>query len=95
MNSEYDKTIYLIGNKVENKEKAISYFKSEFDLPSSPCTNLTALTTSLSEVKDRVEILLTKENIRYICDHSYAFKVLMMLGNAVNENPNLHIFFRE
>ena len=85
MNSEYDKTIYLIGNEIENKEKAISYFKSEFD----------AIADSLSEVKDRVEILLTKENIRYICDHSYAFKVLMMLGNVVNENPNLHIFFRE
>lgn len=95
MNSEYDKTIYLIGNEIENKEKAISYFKSEFDLPSYTGNTLDAIADSISEVKDRVEILLTKENIRYICDHSYAFKVLMMLGNVVNENPNLHIFFRE
>lgn len=95
MNSEYDKTIYLIGNEIENKERAISYFKSEFDLPSYTGNTLDAIADSLSEVKDQVEILLTKENIRYICDHSYAFKVLMMLGNAVNENPNLYIFFRE
>lgn len=81
--------------KLKIKRRQFTDFKSEFDLPSYTGNTLDAIADSLSEVKDRVEILLTKENIRYICDHSYAFKVLMMLGNAVNENPNLHIFFRE
>lgn len=95
MNSEYDKTIHLNGYEIENKEKAIPYLKTEFDLPSYTGNSLDAIADSFSEVKDRVEILLTKKNITYICDHSYAFKVLMMLGNVVNENPNLYIFFRE
>jgi RNAse (barnase) inhibitor barstar len=65
MNSEYDKTIYLIGNKIENKEKAISYFKSEFDLPSYTGNTLDAIADSLSEVKDRVEILIIQNWMRF------------------------------
>lgn len=95
MNNEYDKTIHLDGCQIESKEKAIPYLKMEFDLPSYTGNSLDAVADSLSEVRDRVEILLTKKNITYICDHSYAFKVLMMLGNVVNENPKLYIYFRE
>lgn len=95
MCEDYDQTIYLNGYKLKSKEIAIPYLKQVFHLPVYIGNNLDAIYDGLSEIEEKVEILLSRECVTRICECKYAFKVLMMLGNVVDENPNLHIFFRE
>ena len=45
--------------------------------------------------RDDTEIDLTRENTDRICQGKYAFKVLMVLGRAAEENPHIRIKFAE
>lgn len=95
MDLDFNRKIWLEANRLVNKEFTLEYFKELFDFPKYVGNNLDALFDCLSEVKDGTSFLLTKECVRKLCDQEYGFKVLMLLGRAVDENPNLHISFRE
>ncbi len=95
MDLDFNRKIWLDADRLENKESALEYFKELFELSDYIGNNLDALFDCLTEAKEGTSFLLTKECVRKICDHEYAFKVLMVLGRAANENPNLRILFRE
>ena len=95
MDLDFTRKIWLDADRIYNKEAVIEYFNELFEFPDYMGNNLDALSDCLSEVKVDTTFLLTKQCVRNICDNSYSFKVLMLLGNVVHENPHLNILFRE
>ncbi len=95
MDVEFSRKIWLEADKLVNKKSTLEYFKELFEFSEDTGNNLDALFDCLNEVKEVTSFLLTKECVRKICDQEYSFKVLMLLGRATDENPNLHILFRE
>lgn len=89
------KEIILDANRIMDRESMYLYMKEAFPLPAHFGKNLDALNDVLSEVDTDIEILLTRENVDAICQSKYAYKVLMVLGRAVEENPHIHIKFAE
>lgn len=65
-------------------------FEDDYD-----CVNLDALNDSLSEVDEDTYVILTPDSIMKICKEEYAYRVLLVLGNAAQANPYLHIRFRQ
>ena len=95
MDLDFNRKIWLEADRVINKESTLDYFNELFSFPNYIGNNLDALNDCLSEVKEGTTFLLTKECVRKLCDQEYGFKVLMLLGRVGDENPNLHISFRE
>jgi RNAse (barnase) inhibitor barstar len=89
------KKIILDGNRILDRESMAIYMKEVFDLPSHFGKNLDALNDVLSEVQEDTDIVLTRRNVDEICKGKYAYKVLMVLGRAADENPHLKIRFAE
>lgn len=87
--------IILDGTRILDRESMALYMKELFPLPDHFGRNLDALNDVLSEVTEDVEIILTRENVDRICQGKYAYKVLMVLGRAADENPHLKIRFAE
>jgi RNAse (barnase) inhibitor barstar len=87
--------IVLNGSRIMDRESMSMYMKELFDLPEHFGRNLDALHDVLSEVTEDTEIDLTRENTDRICQGKYAFKVLMVLGRAAEENPHIRIKFAE
>ena len=65
-------------------------FEDELD-----AVNLDALNDSLSEVTDPTELIVTPSAVREICGDDYAYTLLLVLGRAAEENPNIEILFRK
>lgn len=80
---------------LRDKETMARFLKWEFRLPDYFGGNLDALNDCLSEVTEDIEIVIDHETITSICNDAYAYKVLMVLGRAVEENPHLKIAFLE
>jgi RNAse (barnase) inhibitor barstar len=57
--------------------------------------NLDALFDSLSEVTADTDLILTPHAVRAVCRNEFAYKVLLVLGKAAEENPHLHLLFRD
>lgn len=95
MDLDFNRKIWLEADRLYDKESTLEYFKELFVFPEYMGNNLDALSDCLSEVSEDTTFLLTKQCVRDICDHSYAFKVLILLGNVVHENPHFNILFRE
>ena len=43
---------------------------------------------------DDIDLVFTHDAIAGILDVPYAYRTLMVLGKACDENPHLHILFR-
>lgn len=95
MDFDFNKKIWLDASKMKDKESLYSYMKEIFELPEYFGNNLDALSDSLSEVSEPIDILLTRQCVKEICEDEYAFKVLIVLGEAANNNPYLHLLFRK
>ena len=65
-------------------------FEDELD-----AVNLDALNDSLSEVTEVTELILTPAAVREICASDYAYTLLLVLGRAAQENPNIIVRFRK
>lgn len=95
MDFDFNKKIWLDASKLKDKDTLYSYMKEIFELPEYFGNNLDALSDSLSEVSEPIDILLTRQTVKDICEDEYAFKVLIVLGEAANNNPYLHLLFRK
>lgn len=95
MEFDFNKKIWLEADKLKSKESLYPYMKEIFDFPEYFGNNLDALNDCLSEVNEHTDILLTRQCVTEICENEYAFKVLIVLGEACNNNPYLHILFRK
>ena len=80
-----DRAIVLDASRITDKDDMYLYFHS--------LENLDALHDALSEVNEDVRFLLTQSNVSKMCLNSYAYRVLLVIGKAVEENPHLHIQF--
>lgn len=87
--------IELNPDRITSKEDMREYMQKTFMFDDDyACVNLDALSDSLSEVTDQVDIILRPDAIRKICESEYAYKVLLVLGRAGEDNPNLRLLFR-
>ena len=90
------KRIILRPERIQTKEDMNAYMKELFSFEEkNACSNLDALRDSLSEVEEETVFILTPETIQMICANEYAYKVLLALGYAAEENPAISIRFRE
>lgn len=81
-----------ISERSEMKEYMKEVFRFKED---SDCSNLDALRDSLSEVTEDTEVVLYPSTITAICADDYAYKTLMAIGYACNDNPHIQIRFRQ
>ena len=87
--------IELNPDRITSKEAMREYMQQTFLFEDDyAAVNLDALNDSLSEVTDQVDIILRPDTIRKICESEYAYKVLLVLGRAGEDNPNLRLLFR-
>lgn len=88
--------IILRPERIQTKEDMNTYMKEMFSFEEAyACSNLDALRDSLSEVEEETIFILTPETIQKICANEYAYKVLLTLGYAAEENECISIRFRE
>ena len=88
------KRIRLDASRLTNREDMSDYMKQAFEFPEYFGRNLDALKDCLEEVSEETDIVLDRECIGIMCEEPYAYKVLLILGRAAENNPNLHILFR-
>jgi ribonuclease inhibitor len=86
--------IRLDGSRLTNREDMSTYMQSLFGFPEYFGRNLDALKDCLEEVSEEVYIVMDHECISAMCGNPYAYKVLLIIGRAAENNPNLHILFR-
>ncbi len=88
--------IELNPDRIMNKQDMREYMQETFLFEDEEygAINLDALSDSLSEVTDQVDIILRPDAIMKICKNEYAYKVLLVLGRAGEDNPNLRLLFR-
>ncbi len=88
------KRIRIDAARLTNREDMGVYMKQAFSLPEYFGKNLDALKDCLEEVDEETDVVLDRECIKIMCANPYAYKVLLVLGRAAENNPNLHILFR-
>ena len=86
--------ILIEAKRLYDRHSAHEYLNELFRFPDYYGRNLDALADSLSEVEEDTELIFTPEAVGDICDHEYAFRILMVLGRAADENPHLRISFQ-
>lgn len=95
MDFDFNRKIWLDATRMKDKESLYAYMNELFELPEYFGNNLDALSDCLSEVIEHTDILLTRSCVKELCNDDYGFKVLIVLGEAANENPYLHLLFRK
>ncbi|MBE6109582.1 MAG: hypothetical protein E7194_04100 [Erysipelotrichaceae bacterium] len=88
------KRIRIDATRLTNREDMGVYMKQAFNLPDYFGRNLDALKDCLEEVDEETDVVLDRECITIMCENPYAYKVLLVLGRAAENNPNLNILFR-
>ena len=87
-----NRAIVLDGSRVTNRADMCKYMRSQFG-EDFACENLDALHDALSEVTEDILFVLTRRNVTLLCQDPYAYKVLLVIGSAAQENPHLQIQF--
>ena len=75
--------------------KSLGIYMQEIFGWDEAATNLDALYDNLSEVSEDVDLIIEENRTKKICADRYSFLVLRVLGKAADENPHIHIKFRE
>ncbi len=81
--------------RITNKTDMAKYMKAAFHLPEYFGGNLDALFDCLCEVETPTEIILDRDTVSAVCADRYAYRVLMVISRAAEENENLRILFRQ
>jgi ribonuclease inhibitor len=92
--NDMSRRIRLDASRLTNREDMGIYMKEAFSLPDYFGRNLDALRDCLEEVAEETEIVLDRDCVQTICENPYAYKVLLVIGRAAENNPYLHILFR-
>ena len=86
--------IVLDAGQIMNKVSMSAYMREILPLPEYFGNNLDALHDALSEIDEDVVFLLTQDNVRRICSSTYAYRVLLVISDAAEENRHINILFR-
>lgn len=95
MEFNFNRKIWLDADRLQDKTEMAKYMHELFPDQQYFGNNLDALQDILQEVNEDTDILLTKDCVEKICKSKYAFTVLRVLGKVADENPHIHILFRE
>ncbi len=91
-----EKRIILNPDRIQTKENMSRYMTEVFGFEDDyDSANLDDLKASLSEIDEETFVILTPDSIMKICGSEYAYKVLLVIGEAAQKNPYLHIRFRQ
>jgi RNAse (barnase) inhibitor barstar len=85
---------YIDLTGVENRTELHDRIEQGLPVPEWYGRNLDALKDCLEEVDEETDVVLDRECITIMCENPYAYKVLLVLGRAAENNPNLNILFR-
>ena len=88
------KIVTIRGIDFSDKNELHDFLASQLEFPEYYGRNLDALYDRLQEVTDDIDLVFTHDAIAGILDVPYAYRTLMVLGKACDENPHLHILFR-
>ncbi|MBQ3273556.1 MAG: barstar family protein [Solobacterium sp.] len=86
--------IKINASRMQTRDDIHDYMEDIFDFQDYYGRNLDALYDRLQEVTDDIDLVFTHDAIAGILDVPYAYRTLMVLGKACDENPHLHILFR-
>ena len=86
--------IKINASRMQTRDDIHDYMEDIFDFQDYYGRNLDALYDRLQEVTDDIDLVFTHDAIAGILDVPYAYRSLMVLGKACDENPHLHILFR-
>ncbi|MBR2596303.1 MAG: barstar family protein [Solobacterium sp.] len=86
--------IKIDASRMQNRDDILDYMEDIFEFTDDYGRNLDALYDRLTEVTEDIDLVLTHDAIAGILDVPYAYRTMMVLGKACDENPHLHILFR-
>ena len=87
------RVVEINGRKLTSPETAHTYLKGVFFFDDDYQENLKSLRTHMAHIEDDIDIQISSNDIRTICVNPYAYKILMVIGQCCDINPNLHIHF--
>lgn len=87
--------IHLRADQIQDRKSAAWYMTEIFHFPDGFVQNLSSLEDCLEEVNEDTDILISKKEVKEICQNTYAFKVLLTIGRASDTNRHLQIHFTE
>ena len=86
--------IWIDPERIEDRSSMGSYMTEVFGFVEN-VRGLDALNDMLSEVAAETAVCVTRENMSRICEMPYAYKVLMVLADASEDNPYLSFHLKE
>lgn len=86
--------IKIDASRMQNRDDILDYMEDIFEFTDDYGRNLDALYDRLTEVTEDIDLVFTHDAIAGILDVPYAYRTMMVLGRACDENPHLHILFR-
>ena len=89
------KWIDLEPERLTDRQTMHDYMKEVFNLPDYFGRNLDALHDCLSEVDEDYVIYLSHDAVKKVCEIPYAYRTLLVLSDACEENSHLHITFHK
>lgn len=86
--------VYLDAERLKDKASMAEYMKEALNLPEWFGGNLDALYDCLTEIDYEVTFILIEEEVKLFTRLPYAYRTLIVISNAIEENPFLKIIFR-
>lgn len=86
--------IILNGKRLKDKYTVKEYLMELLLIDGPTGTNLDAYYDVFSEYNEEIIFILKHDEIQEIINEPYAYKFLLLLGRAAEENPNIKILFR-
>lgn len=84
--------IELKASEIYTPRSAAAYLSSVFQIEETG-RSMQAVYTGICRQTDSIDIQISEENMQNILKSRYAYKVMLMLSRASDENPRIQIHF--
>lgn len=92
---DFNRKIWLNADELTKSVDMQRYLKRLFpDVPYID-RNPDKLYINLKDIDEETDILLSRKCVDKVCASPFAFRVLIGLGKAADENPHIHLLFRQ
>ena len=89
------KKINIDAGRMKDRNILHDYIRDIFSIEDSFGRNLDAMHDVLSEISEDYELVFSTDDLRSICQDEFAYKAMLVMGKAAEENPHLQIHFSE
>lgn len=92
---DFNRKIWLNADELTKSVDMQRYLKKLFpDVPAID-RNPDKLYINLKDIDEETDILLSRKCVDKVCASPFAFRVLIGLGKAADENSHIHLLFRQ